>query len=200
MRLFISHNKADKPIARAVGSQLVVLGVDVWFDEWSIEPGESIPAAINAGLKDFTHLVVLWSANAAQSRWVQGELDSATMRLMSTPGVRVVPCLLDATPLPPLVSPFKGIDFTDVGAGTRDLCDAIMGTLTRKKRLLAIYRALSDMEDVEWFDHPQMPPTPCCPGCGADTSMLVGSSDWYGDDQYWTVRCKACSWETGGEV
>jgi len=200
-KVFISHNKADKAIARAVGAQLLLLGVDVWFDEWSIEPGDSIPAEINAGLGSFTYLVLIWSANAASSRWVQGELDSATMRLMSSGDARVIPCLLDSTALPPLIAPFKGIDFADVPQGIDDLCNAAAGTLTRKKRLLAIQKALEAM-DVEWFDHPELPPLPCCPGCGADTSALKRgtSTDFDHDRSYWWVKCRECGWEEGGEI
>lgn len=200
-KVFISHNKADKPLAREVGAQLMMVGVDVWLDEWSIDVGESIPAAINAGLRDFTHLVLLWSENAARSGWVQGELDSATMRLMSTPDVKVIPCFIDATPLPPLISSRKGIDFRDPGVGTSELCDAVTGTLTRKKRLLAISKALEEM-DVTWFPVSLFPPMPCCPGCGADTDALTYREGWagYGDHQAWFVTCKLCKWGTAGDL
>ena len=41
MRIFISHNKADLITARAIALLLVEQGLDVWFDEWEIRPGDS---------------------------------------------------------------------------------------------------------------------------------------------------------------
>ncbi|MBV9613321.1 MAG: toll/interleukin-1 receptor domain-containing protein [Acidobacteriaceae bacterium] len=53
MRCFLSHNKADKPIARSIGSHLQLSGIEVWFDEWEIRAGDSIPGKLNDGLAAF---------------------------------------------------------------------------------------------------------------------------------------------------
>lgn len=59
--VFISHNKADKSIAREIGLFLTSENINVWFDEWNISAGESITEQVNLGLHDCTHFIILWS-------------------------------------------------------------------------------------------------------------------------------------------
>ncbi len=55
--LFLSHSSADKPVVRKIASDVQAHeGSDgrrltVWLDEAEIGPGQSIPGAVNAGLK-----------------------------------------------------------------------------------------------------------------------------------------------------
>ncbi len=37
MRCFLSHNAADKELARSVGAHMTLSGVEVWFDEREIQ-------------------------------------------------------------------------------------------------------------------------------------------------------------------
>lgn len=41
--VFISHNSKDKETAREIGLFLTSEDVNVWFDEWEISYGASIP-------------------------------------------------------------------------------------------------------------------------------------------------------------
>jgi hypothetical protein len=50
----------------------------VWFDEWVLKPGDSIPAKIEEGLEHSRVLVLCMSANAFGSDWAQ--LESGTFR------------------------------------------------------------------------------------------------------------------------
>lgn len=36
MRCFLSHNAADKELARSVGAHMSLTGIEAWFDEWEI--------------------------------------------------------------------------------------------------------------------------------------------------------------------
>ena len=49
--VFLSHSSLDKPIVRAIAKRLREDGVKVWFDEWEIKPGDSIPAKIEERLE-----------------------------------------------------------------------------------------------------------------------------------------------------
>jgi len=42
--LFLSHSAKDKEVVRPVAERLRADGLRVWFDEWEIKPGDSIPA------------------------------------------------------------------------------------------------------------------------------------------------------------
>ena len=57
---------------------IVVDGVRVWFDDWEIKPGDSIPAKIEDGLEHSRVLVLCMSAAALASDWPQ--LESHTFR------------------------------------------------------------------------------------------------------------------------
>ncbi len=75
---FLSHSAKDKPVVRDVAERLRKDGLRVWFDEWEIRPGDSIPAKIEEGLELSRVLVLCMSANAFGSDWAQ--LESGTFR------------------------------------------------------------------------------------------------------------------------
>ena len=76
--LFLSHSAKDKEVVRPVAERLRADGLRVWFDEWEIKPGDSIPAKVEEGLERSRVLVLCMSANAFGSDWAQ--LESYTFR------------------------------------------------------------------------------------------------------------------------
>ena len=42
---FLSHSAKDKAVVRAIAGRLRADELRVWFDEWVIRPGDSIPAS-----------------------------------------------------------------------------------------------------------------------------------------------------------
>jgi hypothetical protein len=200
MRIFLSHNKADKEVARALGAYLVLAGADVWFDDWEIRAGDSIPGKLNEGLADFDVFLLLWSANAARSNWVRRELEAALHQVIQTRNARVIPCLLDDTPLPPILRDIRGEEFDDPKQAMSRLVDELFRFRTRKERLLAIQDVLMDM-DLTWSTSPGTGTFICCPKCGAeDTLEGWQQTDFERDDVYAGLRCRACGWEDGGEI
>ena len=71
--VFLSHSTKDKGVVREVAQRLRKDGVKVWFDEWVLKPGDSIPAKIEEGLERSRVLVLCMSANAFGSDWAQLE-------------------------------------------------------------------------------------------------------------------------------
>jgi hypothetical protein len=49
--VFLSHSSKDKAVVRPLAERLRKDGLKVWFDEWQIKPGDSIPAKIEEGLE-----------------------------------------------------------------------------------------------------------------------------------------------------
>ncbi len=49
--VFLSHSSEDKDVVREIANRLKSDGVRVWFDEWLVKPGDSIPAKIEDGLE-----------------------------------------------------------------------------------------------------------------------------------------------------
>ena len=71
--VFLSYGAKDKAVVRAVAERLRKDGLKVWFDEWVLKPGDSIPAKIEEGLEHSRVLVLCMSANAFGSDWAQLE-------------------------------------------------------------------------------------------------------------------------------
>ena len=44
--VFLSHSVKDKAVVRPLAERLRADGVKVWFEEWVLKPGDSIPAKI----------------------------------------------------------------------------------------------------------------------------------------------------------
>jgi TIR domain len=107
MNVFLSHNSADKPLARIIGAQLKLAGADVWFDEWKIMAGDSIPGKLDEGLGGFDVFLLIWSSHAARANWVRQELETAIMRRSADSSIRIIPVKLDDSPLPPLLRPYR---------------------------------------------------------------------------------------------
>ena len=78
--VFPGHSSHDKPIVRAIAEWLRQEGIRVWFDEWEIKPGDSIPAKIDEGLEKSRVLVLCLSANAFGSDWAQLEAGAFRFR------------------------------------------------------------------------------------------------------------------------
>ena len=76
--VFLSHSSKDKAIVRDVAERLQADGLRVWFDEWILKPGDSIPSKIDEGLEQSRVLVLCMSAQAFGSEWAQ--LESYTFR------------------------------------------------------------------------------------------------------------------------
>ena len=97
--VFLSHSSKDKAVVRAVAERLRTDGLSIWFDDWEIRPGDSIPAKIEEGLEHSRVLVLCMSANAFGSDWAQ--LESGTFRFRDplNKGRRFIPLRLDDAPI-----------------------------------------------------------------------------------------------------
>ncbi len=72
--IFLSHTSADKPRVRRLAEKLKATGLRVWFDEWIIKPGDSIPIAIERGLETSRALALCMSpALNGQNRIKSGD-------------------------------------------------------------------------------------------------------------------------------
>src|SRR6266576_2562403 len=95
--VFLSHSSKDKAVVRAVAERLRADGLRVWFDEWEIKPGDSIPAKIEEGLEHSRVLVLCMSANAFGSDWAQLEAGTVRFRDPLNKERRFIPVRLDGT-------------------------------------------------------------------------------------------------------
>lgn len=129
---FISYARADAEAATALAAELEAVGLPVWLDTEALEPGHNWVAEIERGLEEAGYLLLLLSAAALSSRWVEREWTTMLARqLGGKAGGVVIPLRLAPVTLPALLRPLQAIDlFPDFEAGLRSL----VGFLLRETR------------------------------------------------------------------
>lgn len=191
MKVFISHNKADKEAARTLAMLLVEQGVDVWFDEWEIRPGDSIVGGIEGGLQDAEVFILLWSKAAQASEWVGMETRAFIRKRIDETGMRIVPLMMDDTKLPPLVADYRGFDLSD-GAALEGVVEALTGQPRDIEVAQRLQRKLNEITAL----HTKGDPLGylVCPSCGSDKLKRSSATDPARDDTYYMVDCEECEW------
>ncbi|MER5521967.1 toll/interleukin-1 receptor domain-containing protein [Streptomyces sp. NPDC002763] len=199
MRAFISHNHRDKPAVKPLAARLRLLGVDVWLDSWEIRPGDSIPGKVDQALSVVDTVMVFWSQNASKSRWVNTEWETALTRSLDDDSVRVIPVLLDETPLPTLLRRIMWVSMTDddVDRVARELVG-----IESQADLVKTMQQTVEESGLEYQYFHGYGVAVGCLKCGAPSSKLEGWSvvDDSRDDLYAGVRCTQCGWNEGGEI
>jgi hypothetical protein len=125
--VFLSHSAKDKARVRRLAEQLRQDGLKVWFDEWVLKPGDSIPAKIEEGPFKFgTWNLELgiprlcMSANAFDSDWAQLARPAVAFERRRKTGTfrfrdplneerRFIPLRLDDAPIRGLLAQFLHI-------------------------------------------------------------------------------------------
>jgi len=72
MKVFISYDHTDRTLARKIAEALKEAGLEVWYQEDEIYPGDNWAAKMAQGLEAANAMVVVWTRNAFQSdpvRW-----------------------------------------------------------------------------------------------------------------------------------
>ena len=95
----LSHSAKEKAVVRPLAERLRKDGLKVWFDEWVLKPGDSIPANIEEGLEHSRLLVPCMSANASRSDWAQLEAGTFRFRDPLNRGHRFISLRLDDAPI-----------------------------------------------------------------------------------------------------
>ncbi len=112
--VFLSHSAKDKDVVREVAERLRADGLKVWFDEWVLKPGDSLPKKIDDGLEESRVLVLCMSANAFGSDWAQLEAGTFRFRDPLNQERRFIPLRLDDAPIKGSLARFLYIDWRPV--------------------------------------------------------------------------------------
>ncbi len=157
-QLFLCHSHADKPFVRKLARDLSVLGINVWMDEWELEPGDSLHGVIGEALSSVAYVGVILSPDSVSSLWCQSELDQALTREKATKSKIVIPLLYRRVAAPPFLAGRLYVDFsrsyfsalTQVGGflnglPARELTEAMAHTRPR-----TIADAIACLESAGW--------------------------------------------------
>jgi hypothetical protein len=109
--VFLSHSGKDKAVVRPLAERLRKDGLKMWFDEWVLKPGDSIPAKIEEGLEQSRVLALCMSANAFGSDWAQLEAGTFRFRDPLNKERRFIPLRLDDAPIKGSLAQFLYINW-----------------------------------------------------------------------------------------
>ena len=112
-KAFLSYSHEDKDVATKIATNLRTSGIDVWFDRWEIQPGDSLVQKIfEEGLSKADAFLALISKNSINSKWVRQELDVALIKRIE--GItRIIPLILDGVQPPEHLRPLQWVDMSD---------------------------------------------------------------------------------------
>lgn len=102
--VFVSYARKDSDRIQPAVALLEAGGAEVFRDIDDIEFGDDWEAVITRQLQECERVMVFWSANAQASEWVGREYTLALAQQK-----RMVPVLLDSTPLPPELSKYHAL-------------------------------------------------------------------------------------------
>lgn len=119
-RIFISHAWEDKVLARRLEVKLINAGADVWVDHSGIRGGDNLPKRISDALEWCNTLLLIWSDPASKSTWVELEWTNAISLEKA-----IIPCLLDDTPVPAILTNKAYLNFRNVEQGIIQLLHAL---------------------------------------------------------------------------
>ena len=156
-QVFISYAKADAAYARRIAEILTEQGHTVWWDI-QIPIGKSWAETIEAALNESSCVIVLWSGESRDSRWVKKEARFAFNRDI------LVPALLDDSEIP--------FEFEDIEAAVLKGWDG--GPSAELENLLARVQDLVGGEEVqqEAIAAAPGPATSAAPSTGVPESVL----------------------------
>ncbi len=208
MTVLISHTKRDRGPAREAAVFLAAENLSVRFDEWETAAGESIVGQVEQVLRGCSSLLVLWSKHSAEKEgeWVHEELRSALLRAITDRWLRVVPVLLDETPLPDLLADadIKKVRFrTGEEPERRELIRAVSGRNPSADLLRVVLKKYHEV--ARRASHVSAGGSDTCPKCGSrrvtpwdDVQIEYDTSKGQADPCMWlvpAVRCGGCGWE-----
>lgn len=114
--LFLSHTHDDKPVVEPVALRLrEIFGQDqVFYDSWSIQPGDGIVDKMNEGLTAPDYVFFFVSAKSLTSNMVKLEWQNSVYK--ATKGkTRIVPVRVDGSDLPAIMAQNVYIDMYTQG-------------------------------------------------------------------------------------
>ena len=131
--IFLSHNYNDKPVVEQVAIRLKsVYGQDnVFYDSWSIQPGDGIIDKMEEGLSNCKYFFYFVSKNSIQSKMVKLEWQNALFRAAQNV-IKFIPIRMDDSIMPSLLMQSLYIDLYSNGldVAIRQMIDVINGNNT----------------------------------------------------------------------
>jgi hypothetical protein len=127
--IFLSHNRADRPVVNRVFGELGKRGIKCWFDEAEILPGDSLIGKISTGIAGMDYLLCFISEDSIKSEWVMREIRIALTLEIEGRRVRVVPAMIGSVrreQFPPELLDKYYLDFRPSGSFEKAIHELLM--------------------------------------------------------------------------
>lgn len=112
MRVFLSYSHQDQKYADLLSKHLSDAGHDVWQDKLNLKAGDNLIEKVNRGIKEAQTLIVIVSENSLRSKWVMHEVSALVLGDLSSEKRRIIPIIVDSSPVPSYLSKYLYIDLT----------------------------------------------------------------------------------------
>ena len=94
---FLSHASEDKDLVRSVYNKLGAWGIEAWFDEAEILPGDNLVRKVFNGFSNSKYVVIFISKSFLSKPWPIAELETAVSKQIRIDSKLIIPFLLDVT-------------------------------------------------------------------------------------------------------
>lgn len=135
--IFLSHNSKDKAIVEPIALKLsAIFGRDnIFYDSWSIQPGDGIIDKMNEGLENFTLFYFFISKNSLNSHMVKLEWQNALIKA-SNDNIKFIPVRIDNCTVPAILTQILYIDLYTNGfdVALRQIIDVANGVSTYRSK------------------------------------------------------------------
>ncbi len=156
--IFLSHNFNDKAIVEPIATRLKqVYGENkVFYDSWSIKPGDNIIDRMNTGIENAEYFFYFISQNSLKSKMVDLEWQSALYKKVKQ-NIKFIPVKIDNSIPPAILLSTLYIDIYTYGFenGIRQMFDVINNINTQNTinefsnlQVMLIKNSISDYEIV----------------------------------------------------
>lgn len=129
--IFLSHTHADKAIVEPIAIKLRSMfgEANVFYDSWSIQPGDGIIEKMNEGLADFRYFFYFVSSASLNSKMVDLEWQNGLLKATNA-DCKLVPVRLDSSSMPPILAQTVYIDLYQQGVdfAAQQMLGVIQGT------------------------------------------------------------------------
>ncbi|QOG01918.1 toll/interleukin-1 receptor domain-containing protein [Flavobacterium sp. MDT1-60] len=156
--IFLSHNYLDKVIVEPIAINLSkVFGMEnVFYDSWSMQPGEGIIDRMNQGLEECKYFFFFVSKNSLASNMVKLEWQNALYKATQNK-VKLIPVKLDDCLMPAILIQTLYIDIYGKGLeyGLSQIIDVINNKNTFNQgvqtyeNVRAYFTATDDAKEIE---------------------------------------------------
>lgn len=143
-KLFISYNHNDKPLVDTIVRRLELeFGRNnIFYDAWSIQPGDSIIGKMNEGLEEFTTFFFFVSTNSVFSKMVSLEWQTALNKAINN-NLKFVAVRIDDCNPPVVLSDKLYIDLYGEGL------DSAIEKMKCVIKSESTYKPLDDIQNIK---------------------------------------------------